>query len=424
MADQAGGIPRRLVWLLTLVCGVTVANLYYTQPLLHEVASGFHVSESDAGLVVTATQVGYAVALVLLVPLGDIVRQRPLVCGLLIADAVALAACAGAPTLQALTGAGLLVGITSVVVQILVPFAATLAADHQRNRVIGTLLSGMLLGVLLSRTFAGVVSGLAGWRTVYALAAVFMLLAAALLYGLLGTRSPELSITYRRQMRSIASLAVGQPVLRRRSLIGALIYGAFNCFWTTAAFLLTTHPYHFSQGEIGLFGLVGVAGALTTNVAGRHLTASRQVILSGTLLAALVASFAAMALGRWSFVLLVLGVLVMDAAVQGIHLLNQSVVYGLLPQARARLTVVYMTSYFIGGGAGSAIGSLAYRHDGWVGASVAGGLMSLGALAVWGYGTLRRPRRRETDSGSAERAAGRRHSTHSVTGVGPPPTDG
>ncbi|RKN55075.1 MFS transporter, partial [Streptomyces klenkii] len=226
---------RRFVWLLTLACGLTVANLYYTQPLLHAISESFGVSEASTGAIVTATQLGYAVALVLIVPLGDIVRRRPLVCGLLIADAAALALSAAAPNVTVLLIAATVVGVTSVVVQVLVPFAAGVASDESRNRVIGMLLSGMLLGVLLSRTFAGLVSQALSWRAVYALAGVFMLLAAAVLYRLLGDRAPDLKLTYRKQMRAIVSVAAAEPVLRRRAFIGACIYAAFNCFWTTAA---------------------------------------------------------------------------------------------------------------------------------------------------------------------------------------------
>ncbi|WP_165953648.1 MFS transporter [Streptomyces sp. 8K308] len=377
----------RFVWLLTLACGLTVANLYYTQPLLHAISESFGVSQGSTGAVVTATQLGYAAALVLLVPLGDIVPRRPLVCGLLLVDAAALTVSAVAPNLTTLIVAACVVGVSSVVVQILVPFAASVAGDAERNRVIGMLLSGMLIGVLLSRTFAGLVSEAISWRAVYALAALFMLLAASVLFRLLGPRPADLSITYRQQMRAIVSVAASQPVLRRRSLIGACVYAAFNCFWTTAAFLLADDPYHFDQGDIGLFGLVGVAGALTTNLAGRYMTDARQSVLSGLMLSALVLSFLAMGVGGEILLLLIVGVLVMDATVQGVHLLNQGVIYALQPSARARLTAVYMTSYFIGGALGSAIGSTAYQMAGWAGASVAGGGLSLIAFLAWAVRT-------------------------------------
>ncbi|GAB2871376.1 MFS transporter [Streptomyces mayteni] len=384
----------RFVWLLTLACGLTVANLYYTQPLLHAISESFGVSQGSTGAVVTATQLGYAAALVLLVPLGDIVPRRPLVCGLLLVDAVALTASAAAPNLPTLIVAATVVGVSSVVVQILVPFAASVAGDAVRNRVIGMLLSGMLVGVLLSRTFAGLVSEAVGWRAVYALAALFMLVAAGVLYRLLGPRPADLAITYRQQMRAIVAVAASQPVLRRRAFIGACVYAAFNCFWTTVAFLLTDAPYHFDQGAIGLFGLVGVAGALTTNLAGRYMTDARQSVLSGLMLSALALSFLAMGAGGESLLLLIVGVLVMDATVQGVHLLNQGVIYALQPSARARLTAVYMTSYFIGGALGSAIGSATYQAAGWAGATVAGGALSVVALVAWAVRS-RPPKRKE-----------------------------
>ena len=387
---EAQGVSRRFVGLLTLACGLTVANLYYAQPLLNSVAATFGVSKTSTGALVSATQIGYAVGLVLLVPLGDMVRRRPLVCGLLLVDAVALVASATAGTLPMLVAAGAAVGVTSVVVQILVPYAATVATNAQRSRVIATLLTGMLVAVLLSRTLAGLIAQVAGWRTVFAVAAVFMVGAAAILYRLLPAEPPEVAVTYAGQMRAIAGLVRREPVLRRRSVMGACAYAAFNCFWTTSAFLLVGAPYRFAQWAIGLFGLVGVAGALSAKLVGR-VGAPWQSPASGIGLAALALSFAALGVGGHQFVTLVVAVIVLDAAVQGVHLLNQSVIYELSSRARARLTTVYMTSYFIGGSLGSAGGALGYAVAGWVGACVAGGLFAVVGLLTWYRDARARP---------------------------------
>jgi predicted MFS family arabinose efflux permease len=387
--------------LLAFTAGATVANLYYAQPLLPTIAASLRVSQTSASLLVTLTQLSYGVGLLLIVPAADIMRRRRLFCVLLGIDTVAVAASAAAPNLRTLGALALVMGLTSVVIQMLIPFAATLAAETERTQAIGTVLSGLLTGILLSRTFAGIVAQLAGWRGVYAIAAVVMAVTTVIVYRALPDLPPEVDTSYRAQLRQAFLLARTQPVLRWRSLIGACGFGAFSAFWTTVSFLLAGPLYHFSQLEIGLFALAGAAGALVSALGGRHIDTRPALrwpatgIVQGTLLA----SFGLIALGgmrpEWlGLSLLVAGTLLMDAAVQSSNLLGQSVIYGLLPQARSRLTAIYMTTMFVGGSLGSWAAAHAYEHAGWPGACAAGAAFP--AVGLLGWLAARRHETRQT----------------------------
>jgi predicted MFS family arabinose efflux permease len=386
--------------LLAFIAGATVANLYYAQPLLPTIAASLRVSQTSASLLVTLTQLSYGVSLLLLVPAADITRRRTLFTILLSIDTLAVAASAAAPGLAVLGGLALIMGVTSVVIQMLIPFAATLAAPADRTRAIGTVLSGLLTGVLLSRTFAGIVAQLAGWRCVYAIAAVGMAVTTVILYKLLPDLPPEIEASYRTQLRQTFALAKTEPVLRWRSLIGACGFGSFSAFWTTVAFLLSRPPYDFNQLEIGLFALAGTAGALVSAFAGKHIDPRRRLrwAATGVAQATLLASFALIALGgahvRWlGLTVLVIGTLVMDAAVQLSNLLGQSVIYELLPQARSRITAIYMTTMFVGGSLGSWAGAYAYDRWGWPGAcAAAAAFPALGLLGWLGAGREERAR--------------------------------
>ena len=394
MANTATSTRRTLTKgqarLLAFTAGATVANLYYAQPLLPTIASSLHVSQTSASLLVTLTQLSYGVGLLLIVPAADITKRRPLFTTLLSIDTVAVAASAAAPGLKTLGALALVMGLTSVVVQMLIPFAATLAAESERTWAIGTVLSGLLTGILLSRTFAGAVAQLASWRGVYAVAAVVMAVTTVILYRQLPDLPPEIEAGYAAQLRETLGLVRTQPVLRWRALIGACGFGSFSAFWTTVSFLLARPPYNFNQLEIGLFALAGAAGALASGFGGRHIDARPRLrwpatgAVQGTLLVsyALIAAGGAH-LGWLSLALLIVGVLFMDAAVQSSNLLGQSVIYGLLPQARSRITAIYMTTMFIGGALGSVAGAHAYESWGWPGACAAAAAFPAVGLLGW-----------------------------------------
>jgi predicted MFS family arabinose efflux permease len=378
-------LSRGLTRLLAVTCGVTIANVYLAQPLLHTIATGLGTSQSTAGLIVTFTQLGYAAGLLLVVPLGDIVARRPLLTTLLAVDAVALAASAAAPRLGVLGALAVLVGVSSVVVQMLIPYAATLARDEERAATIGTLMSALLLGILLSRTFSGVVAGVLGWRGVYAVAASLMTVTALVMSRVLPATGREVGIGFGAQMRAVVRLAASAPVLRWRALVGAAQFAAFSCFWTTVTFLLSGPPFGYSQAEIGLFALVGVVGALCVLPGGRLLDRHRHLRwpVTGAGVALLLVSFGVLAFGTHGLSVLVVGALLMDACSQGVHVTNQAVIYDLVDAARSRVTTIYMTTYFVGGALGTTTGTAAYDRYGWHGAcGVAAGFCGV-ALLAW-----------------------------------------
>ncbi|MER5640353.1 MFS transporter [Kitasatospora sp. NPDC002227] len=380
--EQAGA-PRRLIYLLALACGLGAANMYYCQPLLPKIAETYHASSGATGVLVTTTQIGYAIGLMLVVPMGDMVRRRRLVCVLLCLETAALVLSAAAPGLPVLLFAGTAVGLGASFVQVLLPYVATIAAEHERGRVMATMLTAVLLGILLSRTVAGVVGGVLGWRAMFAIAAVVAVAFAVTLAKVMAATAPDVQISYGAQLRATWGLARSEPVLRRRSVIGACVFGSFGAFWATVAFLLAGSPYHYSAEAIGLFALVGAAGAIASKVAGRAADAGWQRPLTGLMGALGVASFAMMWPGRSGLAWLIVAVLLMDVAVQATHLLNMSVVYSLTHVPRARIASVYMTSYFVGGALGSASGTQAYRLWGWGGVCLVGGGFMLVALLTW-----------------------------------------
>jgi predicted MFS family arabinose efflux permease len=397
---NARTLTRGQARLLAFTAGVTVANLYYAQPLLPTIAGSLRVSQTSASLLVTLTQLSYGVGLLFLVPAADITRRRTLFTILLGIDTVAVGASAVAPSLAVLGSLALVLGVTSVVIQMLIPFAATLAAPEERTWAIGTVLSGLLTGILLSRTFAGVVAQLGGWRAVYAIAAVVMAAMTVVLYKLVPDLPPEVDTGYGAQLKQTLGLLRSQPVLRWRSLIGACGFGSFSAFWTTVSFLLSRPPYDFDQLEIGLFALAGAAGAVISALGGRHLDARPRLRwpLTGVVQGSLLASYALIGFGgahpHWlSLTLLILGTLVMDAAVQSSNLLSQSVIYELLPAARSRITAIYMTTMFIGGSLGSWAAAHAYDQWGWTGACAAAAAFPAVGLLGW-LGAARHERKR------------------------------
>lgn len=256
-AAKPARLSRGLVALLALASGATVANLYYIQPLLSVVAHDFGVSDGIAGLLVTFAQIGYVAGLAFLVPLGDIVQRRRLISTILLGTAAALAVCSAAPGFGVLAAALIAVGALSVVAQIIVPLASTLAAPEERGRVVGTVMSGLLIGILSARTLSGFVAQLGGWRLVFALASGGMLILSLTLWRVLPTVIQTDSVRYRAVLRSVITLIAEEPLLRQRMLLGALGFGCFSVLWTSIAFLLSAPPYGYSEGIIGLFGLAG-----------------------------------------------------------------------------------------------------------------------------------------------------------------------
>ena len=250
-----------MVLLFAAACGIAVANLYYAQPLLPAIAASFHTSADATTLIVTGAQIGYGLGLALLVPLGDMLVRRRLIPGILVVSAAALFVAAMAPNLSVLIAAAAVAGVCSVSAQILVPFGAHLADDMNRGEVVGTIMSGLLIGVLLARTFSGLIAQAAGWRAVYVVGGALVLVLVALLARTLPAEEARPHLDYRELLGSVVHLMRTEPVLRLRSTFGGLLFAAFGVLWTSLAFLLSKPPYHYSEAVIGLFGLLGASGA-------------------------------------------------------------------------------------------------------------------------------------------------------------------
>ena len=365
----AVALPRGTLWLMAIACGASAANIYYNQPLLGDFAKSFGASAFGAGLIATAAQVGYGVGLLFFVPLGDRLERRRLVLALTGACAVLLVATALAPTLPALIACQLLVGVTAMSAQLLIPLAVDLTPPAQRGGTVGTLMSGLLLGILLARTVAGVVGDHVGWRWMFGLAAVVMLALAGALYRGLPRRAPTLALSYGQLMASLVVLLRTQPTLWVASVVSAISFGCFTGFWTVLSFLMAER---FGRGatEAGLFGIVGVIGALGAPLAGRLTDRRGPTVTVAVALALTIASFALM-WGWATLAGLIVGVLLMDLGVQSIQVAAQSTVIALVPDARSRVNTLYMVARFVGGAAGSAIGAAAWTGHRWPGVCAA-----------------------------------------------------
>jgi predicted MFS family arabinose efflux permease len=385
VAQPGGGISPGTVTLFAVACGTIAANLYYAQPLLHAIAGSLGVSSGVAGLIVTVSQLGYATGLMLLVPLGDLLDRRRLVLGMLSVTVAALVLAAASPDIGVLGLALLITGVTSVVAQILVPFAATLAVPDDRGRVVGRVMSGLLIGILLARTVSGALSDLLGWRAVYLVAAGLIGSLMVALARRMPTAAPSSELGYPALLGSVVALLRSQPVLRYRCALGALTFFDFSAFWTSVAFLLSGPPYRYSVGIIGLFGLVGAAGALAAIRAGRLADRGQAVAATRLFSLAVMVSFGLIALGGHSLAALIAGVVVLDVGIQGLQVTNQSEIYRLAPEARSRITTGYMTFYFLGGAAGSAASAACYSAGGWAAVSWLGAGIGVVTLLLSGF---------------------------------------
>ncbi len=385
------GLPHGLVLLIAVATGAIVANLYYAQPVLHQVAGTFHSGPGQTSTIITASQIGYAAGLLLIVPLGDLHPRRGLVSRLFALSALALVGCALAPNLAVFAVASVLVGIASVAGQVMIPFAADLAPEERRGRVVARIMSGLLLGILLARTVSGLVAQAAGWRAIYWLSAALMVVFAVVLWRALPAEGPRPHHSYPELVGSSLRLLVTEPVLRRRAWHGACAFAAFSIMWTTLAFLLSGSPYHYSNAVIGLFGLVGAGGIAAANLAGKLADSARvtsTTVASGVLLAG---SFALLWTGRTSLAALIIGIVVLDVGTQGMQITNQAVIYALRPDARSRINSAYMVCYFLGGAAGSFAAGAVYGTHGWGGVCLLGAGVGALTLAMSLYDRLRPP---------------------------------
>ncbi|WP_051689675.1 MFS transporter [Pelobacter seleniigenes] len=372
-----------LVYVMAVASGVAVANLYYAQPLLHTLARSFGASEGTTGLIITMTQLGYVIGLGLIVPLGDLFERRRLITVVSSGTAVALAGAAVSPGIGSFLIACLAIGLTSVVAQVLVPFAATLAANEQRGSVIGRVMTGLLLGILLARTVSGFIADAFGWRVVFGLATICMFVQTAVLWRMLPQSQGETRMSYSALIGSVIQLFRDEPLLRRRIVYGSLGFAAFSVFWTALAFLLARPPYGYNDSTIGLFGLIGAAGALSASFAGHIHDRGGTRIGTGVLIGLVVLAFVIMGVFSTHLSAIIVGIVLLDIGQQGTQILNQSVIYTLNPKARSRITTAYMTCFFFGGVVGSASSGYMFELSGWPGVALLGGTFGGISFLYW-----------------------------------------
>ncbi|MFJ3006357.1 MFS transporter [Pseudomonas fluorescens] len=381
---QSQPLKSSVVLLFAIACGLAVGNVYFAQPLLDAMAEAFAMSPATIGIVITLTQIGYGIGLVLLVPLGDLLNRRRLIVTQTLLSAAALLMIALAPSSAWLLLGMTLTGLLAVVTQVLVAYAATLAIPAQRGRVVGVVTSGIVVGILLARTIAGAMADLAGWRAIYLLSAGLTLLMALLLLRVLPKdEAAQPASRYGALIASVFSLFRQEPVLRQRAILALLTFASAMVLWTPMVLPLAAPPLSLSHSEIGLFGLAGAAGALAAARAGHLADRGLGQWVSGLSLLLMLASWLPIALTQSSLWALLLGVITLDLGLQAVHVTSQSMIYSVRPEAQSRLTAGYMLFYSIGSALGSITSTAMYAWAGWTGVCLLGAAINAVALGYW-----------------------------------------
>lgn len=382
--SESVAVPRLspfLTYFMATACAIVVANLYYCQPLLGRFSTYFKVSEGAASWVNICSQLGYGLGLFLVVPLGDRVVRRDLLVWMILIAAGTLAGAALAPNIYVLYFFSLCIGAASTACQVFVPLAAHLATEQDRGRVIGTVMGGLLSGILLSRTLSGFVADHLGWRSMYWIGAALMVVMSALVYRFIPTEKPAFKGSYRELIGSLFHLLRSEKLARQSSWIGACLFGGISVFWSTLAFFLEKPPFSYSLSTIGLFGIVGMAGAIISPQAGRMADQKGYNFPMRWGLLGMFAGYLILFPSQHSILFLIAGIVLIDMGLQLAHIPNLSRMSSLAAEARTRFNTIYMTSFFIGGTVGSLVGSFAWNGWGWMGVCTAGLLfVILGAL--------------------------------------------
>lgn len=375
-------LSRLLILVMAISCGATVANLYYIQPLLANIAETFHVTQVSIGFAAMLTQFGYATGMIVILPLGDIKERRKLIVTMLLLSACSLVSLSFSFNISVLLISSFAVGFTSIIPQLIIPLAAQLSEQRQRGEIIGTIMSGLLIGILVSRTFSGILGGYFGWRIVYLIAAILMIVLMLSLRKMIPLSAPVSDLKYTQLLKSMTKLIKSEPVLREAALNGALMFAAFSAFWTSLIFLLEGPHYHLGSVAAGLFGLVGISGALAAPLVGRIADKKGPKFAIGIGIMAVMISYLFFFLFEFKIGGLVLGVILLDLGVQSCNVCNQTRVTSINEETRNRLNTIYMVSFFLGGASGSFLGSFSYAHFGWYGVCVFGLATQLIAIVV------------------------------------------
>lgn len=369
------------LWVMTIATGLIVANLYYNQPLLGDIAQEFHISKDLAGRVSMTTQLGYAAGMLFILPLADMHRRKRLMLIDFVFIIASLLGVAYAPNIYVLLFASFVVGASSLIPQLLVPMTAHLAKPNERGKKVGVVMSGLLIGILLSRTISGYIGKFFGWREMFIIAAGVMVVIWALIYFCLPEVEPEYKGTYGNLMKSLGQLIIKEPTLRIASIRGGLCFACFSAFWTTIVFLLRDN-FNLGSDTAGLFGLVGAFGALAAGLVGRLTDKMNPFYLTAFTLVLVGLSFVIFLFSSHSIIGLVIGVIVLDMGVQATHISNQTTIFGLDAGARNRLNTVYMVTYFVGGALGAFITTKLWESFQWTGVCYTGIILSLVAICV------------------------------------------
>ncbi|MGC3819914.1 MFS transporter [Acinetobacter sp. G11] len=367
---------KSLLWLMAIACGLCAGANYYCQPLIHSIQQYFHVPESQVALTVTFAQVSYALGLLFIVPMGDIVNKTKFIPLLMIMAAIGLFLCAFAVNLPMLWLGTMITGLFSVAAQVLIPLATMAVKPEKTGEVVGFLMSGLLVGLLLSTSLAGLMSNLFNWKLIYMLSAVLMLILAFLLKARL-PHIPILKMSYAQIFKSMAILLKQEPRLGFRSLIGGFVFAAMSTLFSTIAVLLTSSPFYLSDVLVGVVTLVGVFGALSTSKIGKFADQGHTQSLTWIGLFTLILSWIFLYFGGQSLPSYILGYGVISLGLTIVHTSNQNIIFRLRPDAKSRINSIYMTSYFIGGACGSALGVYSWHHGGWSMTCLAGWVLVL-----------------------------------------------
>lgn len=382
-SKQSQDLSNWLVFLMAFAIGVTIASNYYAQPLLHSITHDLNIAVEHAGSIIMAAQFSYAVGLLFITPLGDKFERKHLIIILMVLSTCGLIVSALSKNLWMLIIGTSMTGLFSTVAQVLIPFAATLAKPEHRGKIVGTLMSGMLLGILLGRAFAGAISTIADWHYVYWIATGIMVIVTLLLWSSLPTYRNTININYFQLLWSISSLYKQEPILRIRSLLAVISFALFSLLWTPLAFLLSNDPYHYSDFIIGLFGIAGAAGALGSPIVGRLSDKGKGWLATTIGLCLLLLSWLPLSFAQCSIIALILGVVILDFSVQVTHVSNMSAIYQIRPEARSRMNTGYMVCYFIGGMLGSVGSTYLFSHYGWIAIVVSGTILGLMGIICW-----------------------------------------
>lgn len=386
--DETLTLSRTLIIVMSIASGVAVANIYYLQPLLGSMAQFFHITQAHAGFIATLIQIGYAGGLLFILPMADILEKRKLICIMLLLSATFLFLfyLSSNVIIASFTAFG--IGFTSIVPQLLIPLGAQMSKPEERGKVIGSIMSGLLIGILLSRVLSGMIGNYLGWKSIYLIAMFCMLILAVILRIMLPKCYSSSKITYITSMKSLKSLIVKYYTLRESAIIGAMAFCAFSAFWTALTFLLQGSHYKMGSDIAGLFGLVGVIGALFSPLAGKLSdTKGFRYTVKLTIIIVMISYIVFLIFG-FRLCGLIIGVILLDLGVQCCNVSNQANIHRLSEEARNRITAIYMVSFFLGGALGSYLGALIFQHFNWFGVCILGLTTQVVALAVYYKGKL------------------------------------